>query len=440
MNNLEQLTALFRGFRRLQNFALDPSCHHKDITSLNKYLNPESGKSTAYAGQIISIYDDQNGNNGVYFVTKDENGFALSEKFATVGQITDLTTQVETAIKNMVTANPHIDLENLPEGYNPNALEEVKIADKTYKLVKAVDGEVSDAKNLYAIEIAGVTYNLKTNLDNYVTKDFLEGIVGSLNGSLDERISDVEKILGKLIDIDNDGKIDEIKDILAKLETIDPEKLDILDRIDSISSALELLDVTVSDNKKSIAEQAVLIGKLSQDIIRVDEEIRADLQSVTNSIDATREILQGNINQVNEKIDIIDAKVDDHINNLYGVKRVKNLVFSGESRDMEYWVTADNEKWLSVGDVIEQVSVSIMEVPENFNDSDYKFRFVVNGEHIITEDDIMFDEQDSTFEFSFNKRLKADINSAAFSVNMPAGAVVNVIITYVIMEKIVFLD
>lgn len=432
-NNLLYTTALFRGFKRLQNFALDDTARHKDLDSLNKYLNPENGKSTAYIGQIVSVYDDPNGNNGIYFIVPTENGLGVSEKFATISQIEELGRQVEFAINNMVVANPEDNPEEPTIYYG---LETVKIADKTYKLVKALEGEVENAKDLYAIEIAGVTYNLKTNLEDYVTKETLESIVGNLDESLDKRIDDIEKVIDRIIDIDNNkDTIDDIKTILDKINKLNPNILNILTRLDAIEGRLNSLEADVAANRASIAENYVLIAENSQDIIDAEGRININLETIRSTIASTDTRLQENINTVQENVNTLNDKIDDHINKLYGVKRVKNLVFNGESKEMEYWVTADGEKWLSIGDIVEQVSVSIISVPENFNDADYKFRFVVNGEHIITEDDIMFDELESTFEFSFNKRLRTDVNGAAFIVNIPAGASVSVIITYVIMEK-----
>lgn len=462
-------TALFRGFKRLQDFALDETAHYRSLSDLNKYLNPEDGrKSTAYPGQIVSVYDDPEGKNGVYFVIPGENKLTISERFATISQVEELGRQVETAINNMVIANPEEDPETPTVYYG---LETVKIADKTYKLVKAVETEVKDAKNLYAIEIAGVTYNLKTNLDDYVTKDLLEsyiGDLGNLDKSLSDRILTIEKIVDELIDIEGSGTVDELADILSKLESIDSSSiLDIVEKQSEIFEVVKKFDSTVSlvsSNTSSISDIRTSVGNLSSTVSSNYSYLKGELEGAIQGMNQVHITFQDDIYQLKQDITNVrgeiaetDKKITEHINNLYGVKRVKTMDFEGPILN-ETWYTADGDKflsqnnWLVAGgnpdllakDIIEQVSVSIAGVPETFNESDYRFKFIVkssdnNGgiisETVIDENDIIFDDMNSTFEFSFNKKLNKNINSAAFSVKLPEGALINTIITYVITEK-----
>ena len=432
--NLEQRTALFRGFKRLQNFALDPSCHYENIESLNKYINPEDGKkTTAYAGQIVSVYG-QPKHNGIYMVIPGETGLELSEKLATESQVNDLIEKINTAILNMVIANPKEDPEK-PTEYH--ALDTVKIADKTYKLVKAAVVEETETgdKNLYAIEIGGITYNLKTNLDGYVSKDELdsilaEGVVG--------RVDKIEEVLGLLIDLDNDPEsLESIQDIINELKKLEDEDfLNIIERITKAEKNITGLDTRVTTNTTEIgrveSDANAAIGVTNTNLDQTNKDIaaiRQNINTVTTSVSAVDK-------KIDDQIGLVTGRINDHIKNLYSVKRIREITVSGPVIN-PLWVTADSEEWCSTGDIIEQVSVTIDKVPENFTDVEnlYEFKFFVNGDVLVDSDDIIFDDLGTTFEFSFNTKLMSNLNAAAFSIALPEGATLTVIATYIILQK-----
>ena len=358
-------------------------------------------------------------------------------------------TAVNTAIANMVIANVHLSEEELNDpNRNQESLETVKIADKVYKLVKAVDVETetladgTDVQNLYSVEIAGVKYNLKTDLSEYATKSEL----GSEVGKIEDKVNDIEEIVRRFFDTTTDNKLDEIKQILEDLKALDPNVLSIMNRISANETSISNLSDRVTNVDSALrSEINTQIGNLSNEVSGLKSSLEGQDAAILGKIEGLNnlvaknssglETLSGTVSVLSDDLSEIGKSLETHIANLYGVKRIRHLVFKGKSGGSQSWVTADDGKWCGTGDIVEQVSITIVSAPENINEDDCTLDFVMNGEKIITADDIIFSEVGSTFEFSFNTTLATDLNSSAFIVNLPDGVEVSAIVTYVILEK-----
>lgn len=270
---------LFGSFRRLKDFSLDPSNLFKTKAELELYINTDK---TAYAGQIVAVYNEEE-NNGIYLICGEKGNFSLL-KTADVSDISSLNNSKDELLKNVselrtsisdVDSKIDIAETNLNEKIDGNTTLINTTSETLSGRIDDVSNIISDINEKLTKDISDVATNAAENLNSAVIG--INETISETNEKIFKNTDSIETFERKLAilesayktaDISVEEKVNTNK---TNIETNTSNIETILRNIKNIESAQGNVDAIVASHTEEIA-------KINEDV----KDIYTELENITS--------------------------------------------------------------------------------------------------------------------------------------------------------------
>lgn len=247
---------LFKGFKRLRDFPLDPSCIYTTYVEAERYLE---ANRTAYLGQVVAVYDDGD-KTGLYIIINKEGKksyyrLASNEELVkTIVNVKELISSLDSEVEKKL--NETID--------NVNTL----LSDQKTELTKLVTDKATELEN---------KFENKLEEDKNLLTQKIQDSEASLNEKIEKEIAELEERVRDLgFDTDALDSFKEISEwVKEHKDQLDKLTAGYTEEINKINGRVEIIETNVADLQTRITAAETNITNLGVDIQTSNEKIKA---------------------------------------------------------------------------------------------------------------------------------------------------------------------
>lgn len=273
-------------------------------------------------------------------------------------------------------------------------------------------------------------------LDNNMNDNSLTLEIEKLTHTFNSLKAEMDALEAKLReDLLSSDAIIEINNRLSSLESTASSIPDILSSISDLQAVDGVLRNDLDRAFTDISSLNTNYQNLSKDKAGI-QYVNEEILKLNTSVDSKVAAVQTDLNKFKDNI---SSNIETFIS-YDGVRRTHNFDIVGNGKAQTHWCTGDNVAMHHVGDTLNKITIQVKAAPENFDEdldiySNYTFKCLIGNQILFDEDDIIFSDIGSFYEFLINQKITEELNNFGFSVNLPSSVTIGISVDYIGAKK-----